>query len=273
MIDIEKFLCDGWVVVDVPDAELIIGLSNSLERKIREVISKPLGACFLDNIHEYISSGGGMDLSELHFLLSEYLWESEFSIQFSAAILPILKEIIGLDIMVQYRPFLRIARPGVSKDNFGFHRDTLYGQTPYELAMHIPLMNLSSESAIRVVSGSHRLPEDSFIISDVESCIKKWSKEHQSGKPYAPKNFLLPEGMKTEPVPLKIGQALLFSPALIHGQEINNGKKTRVSIDMRFVNTNAHTTLKVGKNHTEYWPILQSPIEILAQEYFEAQGA
>lgn len=264
--EIEKFMHDGWVVIDIPGPAIIHEFADMLQKKAREITKTD---CTLSNVHEHVDDA---TFKTLHMALTEYFWEKEFSLRASHAFLPILKEVIGLDIMVQYRPYLRLARPNRQEDNIGYHRDTQYGQTPYELAAHIAFVDLEEEEALRVISGSHRLPEDHFrTLEGVKSEVVKGSIEHMLGKPYAPKRLVLPKGMKTEPLTMRAGQVAIFTPAIFHGQEINAGNVTRVTTDMRFVNADAKVEFKRGKTHTGYVPVAHSPIQQLAQEYYQAQ--
>ena len=43
---------------------------------------------------------------------------------------------------IRTKNLLRIARPFKEQDNIGLHKDTIYGQNPYEMSIHVPLMNL-----------------------------------------------------------------------------------------------------------------------------------
>lgn len=240
MSDIEKFMRDGWVIVDVP-------LSSPFPNP------------------EYITI-------DQHQVLSEKLWEFEYSIYVATVMLPIIQQLIGPDIMVQYYPYLRIARPGKSEDNIGYHKDTQYGQTPYELAVHIPFVDLDEKSAIRVISGSHLMPESAFVgVTPDGYNIKKGSIENHMGKPWMPKCLKIPEGMETTPLVVKVGQVAIFSPAIFHGQEVNDGDKTRVSCDLRFVSSHHADMVRVGKEHAGYVPVSMSPVEKIAKQYYGAQ--
>ena len=44
-------------------------------------------------------------------------------------------------------------------------------------------------------------------------------------------------GKEKKKFKIKFGEYVLFSPAIIHGQEINKSKITRFSFDLRFINT------------------------------------
>lgn len=240
MNDIERFMRDGWVIVDVP---LALPFLNSESITI-----------------------------EQHQELSESLWKSEYSLYVATVMLPIIQQLLGPDIMVQYMPYLRIARPGKTQDNIGYHKDTQYGQTPYELAVHIPFVDLDEKSAIRVISGSHLLPESAFVgVTPDGYNIKKGSIENHMGKPWSPKCLKVPDGMETTPLVMKVGQVAIFSPAIFHGQEVNEGDKTRVSCDLRFVSSHRADKVHVGKTHAAYVPVSVSPVEKIAEQYYGAQ--
>ena len=259
MLDIPKFLHDGWVVVDLPN-RITDSILNDLETKI---------VCVFSAIHNYYDDES---VKKLHISLSKYFWKQEYSLAIADAMLPIIKQLIGLDVMVQYNPYLRIARPNKPQDNIGYHKDTQYGQSPYELAVHIPFVDLDRKSAIRVISGSHLMAESAFnAVTPEGPRIEKGSIENHVGRPYLPKCLAVPDGMQTMPLCVKVGQAAIFTPAIFHGQEVNEGSVTRVSCDLRFAGGRAPILLKKGKIHAGYVPICESPVERLAKEYYAAQ--
>ena len=149
MLDVSKFLHDGWVIVDLPN-RITDSILSDIENKI---------SCGTSAIHNYYDDES---VKKLHVSLSKYFWKQEYSLAIADAMLPIIQQLIGLDVMVQYNPYLRIARPNKPQDNIGYHKATQYGQSPYELAVHIPFVNLDEKSAICVISGSHLLSEDVF---------------------------------------------------------------------------------------------------------------
>ncbi len=258
MLSTSKFIRNGWALTGMP--------SNILRHKIITILESKT-KCQLQNIHQNYD-----DIKQLHIDLSECFWTHEFSLEFAKALLPSVKRLIGPDVMVQYMPYLRIARPGKPQDNIGYHKDTQYGQTPYELAVHIPFVDLDEKSAIRVISGSHLMPESAFMMVTPDGpVVHKGSIENRMGKPYSPKRLKVPESMETTPLSMRVGQAAIFSPAIFHGQEVNEGNITRVSCDLRFVSSRAPIEIRNGKVHAGYVQVSQSPVERLAELYYGAQ--
>lgn len=249
MIDIEKFMRDGWIIVDVP------------------AFDRPQH--YFKDIHK--KNYTDEQVKEKHIRASEHFWKDEPSMFYANKLMPFISQLIGLDILVQYYPYFRIARPHKPQDNIGFHKDTQYGQKPYELAVHIPFVDLDERSALQVISGSHLMPESNFqAIESEEVAVDKGSIENKIGRPYAPKRLMIPDGMQTTPMCVKVGQAAIFSPALFHGQEVNEGDVTRVSCDLRFVSALHADEVRLGKVHAGYLDVSISPVEVLAKEYFYA---
>lgn len=264
--DIEKFIHDGWVIVDVPQPGIIHETAHVLEQKAQELCGS---RCRLAELHVHVDDEA---FRGFHLGMAEYFWQTEFSLRSGYAFLELLKHLIGLDIMVQYMPYLRLARPGKQQDNIGYHKDTQYGQTPYELAVHVPFVDVDEDAALRVISGSHRMPEANYPVTQgAEYDVEKGSPDHMLGKPYASRRLSVPEGANTTPLAMHVGQAALFSPALFHGQEVNRGMVTRVTTDLRYVNPNVNVKLKTGKTRAGYVPVAHSPVQQTALDYYQAQ--
>lgn len=261
MIDVEKFIRDGWVIVDIPDPQVVFDIISDFRQ---------FNSWNLSDMHVFCDDNA---TKRKHVSLSEHFWSREYSARIADTLLPVIEQLIGPDVMVQYMPYLRIARPHQAQDNIGFHKDTQYGQNPYELAVHIPFVDLDEKSAIRVISGSHVMPEKIFPgVTPEGKRIEKGSIENHMGRPYMPKCLAVPEGMDTTPLCLKVGQAAIFSPAIFHGQEVNEGDITRVSCDLRFVSARAPIDIRKGKIHAGYVSVAQSPVEVVASRYYGAQS-
>ena len=135
---------------------------------------------------------------------------------------------------------MRIVRPGIERDNIGYHRDTNYGQSPFEVTMFMPLVDLPVEAGMCVIPKTHVIAEgDIKTESLADSEWSKGSPKHDLGFPYAPRKLVWNLGESLRSVPLKRGQAMLFSPSLVHGQAKNESLVTRFSIDIRFLSAHA----------------------------------
>ena len=70
------------------------------------------------------------------------------------------------------------------------------------------------------------------------------------------------------PVPMRVGQLLIFSLSLVHGSAQNTGKTTRWSSDVRVVNALAEVDLSARPDY--YEPLCRSAVSSGAQAYFDA---
>jgi ectoine hydroxylase-related dioxygenase (phytanoyl-CoA dioxygenase family) len=165
-------------------------------------------------------------------------------------------------------PYLRIARPGIAGDNVGYHRDTHYGRSPYEVSVLIPFVDLPSSMAIRIMPGSHVLPESDFPTTQhVSEDVEKGSFKHKLGFLYAPKVMAADVEARLEPVPLSYGQVLLFSLSTVHGQQVNEGPFTRFSADSRVVNDLAPVPRQASVSGEYYEVLTRSAVTEQAVRY------
>ena len=175
------------------------------------------------------------------------------------------QSIVGMDLYIQTRPYLRIVRPGVAVDNIGIHRDTWYGDSAYEVSVWIPLTDTDEGSALRVAPGSHLWPENKYPLESYDTGVAKGSDLHAKGFPYAPKRFV--GDIPTIPIIMRVGQILIFPVSLLHGTVENTSKRTRVSMDCRVANQLAPVAVSRSRTPNYYTPLCSAPITALARQY------
>jgi ectoine hydroxylase-related dioxygenase (phytanoyl-CoA dioxygenase family) len=183
------------------------------------------------------------------------------------------KVLLGLDLHIQKYPYVRISRPKKYQDNIGIHRDTHYGCSPYEVSVSIPFTTVPAKGSLGVLSGTHLLAEDALPFEQVKSPnVEKNSTKHKLGFLYAPKVMSDEVRQSIKPIALKVGQALAFSLSLVHGQEINQSKGTRISTDVRLVNSFA--PIQWSRNvHSDYYePFCSSVVTQQAKIYVAANN-
>ena len=207
----------------------------------------------------------------IQWKLAKYFREKKLHIVCFEGIREFLYRYFGQSILIQKKPFLRIARPFMPEDNIGLHKDTIYGQSPYEMSIHIPLMNLGKKSCLKFVKNSHLINDKKIEFIKSKTFVKKGSKQHKLGKPYEPKK-IKPNKYNEKPLPLKYGEFVFFSPAIIHGQEMNLDKNsTRFSFDVRVSSKFFPVEFNLKKHNGSYIEFSKSPIDILAKRYFDNQ--
>jgi hypothetical protein len=261
MIDAEKFSRDGWAIADIPDPSVSFELIEAFEG---------IAGCPLQEIHLHYNDS---TIDALRGKMAEFLWKQEYSLKIGNALRPLLKEIIGLDILTQYFPYIRICRPGKPIDCFGFHPDSMFGGiTPYEVTAQLSLTPVEESSTLQILSGSHRMPPGSFpVINTPEYEVEYGSVKNLTGYPSGVRRHRVPDGMSMTPVVYHPGQAVIFSATmLLHGMEVNGSDKTRVAVDQHFVNAYSPVNVLMGKVDTGYVPVSCSPLENLIKDYRNA---
>ncbi len=263
------YLEKGWCRVDFPDPGAIADIRDLLETKLRALCGD--AEVTLTTYHQAIDDARHADIL---WALANYFWDEELSYRIGQTQLSVFRAFIGPDLHIQGQPYLRISRPGKSTDNIGLHRDTFYGQSPYEVTVHIPFTTVDADSALCVADDTHLNAEADFeVVSKGKADWDKGSPRHLMGFPYAPKKILDDLGTRLHSVPLQLGQAMIFTPALIHGQEVNRGDTTRVSTDLRIVNSLAPIHIKDKDALRGYRELSVSAATQAARGYHANNGA
>lgn len=123
---------------------------------------------------------------------------------------------------------IRINRPS-SLDINPPHRDGYLSYWKDVINVWIPIEGCTPETSLPVLPGSHLLPENEILRTE------------SKGAKINGNTYYVPCILKTAAGDLKMirpnpkeGEALLFSPFLIHGAAVNRSENTRVSIELRF---------------------------------------
>ena len=251
------------MVIDLPDPDAVLDARAALVAWLRD---GPVPA--LQTLEDYHLAVDDRAHADVHWDLSSWFWERRLAHDIVARNLALLQQLAGIDLHVQRYPYLRIARPGRAPDVTGLHRDTLYGASPWELSLIVPFTDVTAASAVQVVSGSHAEPAAAYPATRRDSPdVEPGSRAHRLGFPYAPQELAPEVAARAEPVPLRVGQALAFGLGLVHGQSVNAGEQTRVSVDVRVVNSLAPVALARGVRADYYEPLSAAPVTRLAQRY------
>jgi hypothetical protein len=262
------FETHGWMIVDLPDTAAVAAVRDRLLQHLRRTSLPDLDR--LESYHTHVRDDRH---TEILFDLAQFYWREQLGTPLIASHLDFFKAFIGPDLAVQKYPYLRAVRPGTDQDAVFLHRDTYYGSSPYEIAVFIPFVDLPSDSALRVVSGSHVEADASYPWTSASGGgVTPGSPKHQLGFPYAPKKLEAAIVERAEPVPLAFGQAMLFSLSLVHGGGTNAGDVTRFSTDIRVVNAFAPIEWSHSVHLDYYLPLSDSLVTRTAKRYFAANG-
>ena len=260
-----EYLQNGLVKVDLLDIEAVVALRKILNKHLKNKFG--LNIFDIDQLHEHYAYN---DRTELSLELNELFWQANTQKQLVIDNKSIFTQFVGPDIFVQYKPFLSFARPKVKEDIIGFHRDTAYGQSPFEVTVHVPLTNLCDKACMQFAKKSHLTPDSEIKYDNKprkDNKVTKGSKKHEIGYPYDPKiitdiDCLLPE-------PVKIGEAIVFPPSTVHGQAVNSSQKTRFSFDFRIVSGSLANEKFKNKTSRGYISATNSAVSEVAIKFDE----
>jgi hypothetical protein len=265
----DQFLRSGWVVLDLIDSGPLDEARAALLALLRHSSGQP--DIIFERYHEIVRDDE--EHLRIQGALTEELRSGRHCQRIVAAQADFFKAFLGPDLATQRMPYLRIARPGIAADNVGYHRDTHYGRSPYEVSVLIPFVDLPASMALRIMPGSHVLPESAFpTIQYFREDVEKGSFKHKLGFPYAPKVMAADIEARLEPVPLSYGQLLLFSLSTVHGQHVNDGPFTRFSADSRVVNELAPVPRQASVSGEYYEVLTRSAVTEQAVRYHLANA-
>jgi len=261
----QRLLEHGWTVVQLGDSRPVRKIQDRLTRELRQLLSND--QVTLEDYHRFVVE------DEQHFRiqgqLTEFLCNEDLVKEIIAANLSVFSPFVSCDLNIQRRPHLRITRPARPRDNVGFHRDTFYGDSPWALNVSIPFVDVPPEAALHVLSGSHVSPETDFPTTQYTSPdVTKGSLKHKLGFPYAPK--AIPESLLegVQPVPLRLGEAVAFSAAIVHGSVENRSETTRWTCDVRLINALAPKSPTQRDGY--YESLTVTPMTQIATRYNDA---
>jgi hypothetical protein len=242
----------GWLVVDLPDARPVLHARRLLLDHLREVALPSLSR--LDDYHRHVEDD--RQHAELLRELTAYYWSRGLGRAIVERNLEVFHVLVGRDLHMQRRPTLRAARPDNPDDAIELRRETSFGASPYEVAVLVPFTDVDATGGLRVVSRSH-LAADADV--------------RQLGLPYGPDPRAPVGSTRAEAIPLRTGQVLLFCLALVQGSGVNGSGRTRVSTEIRIVNSLAPAVRE--RDPSFYGPLCVSPASHSAWRYLDSDRA
>ena len=261
-----EFAKNGWMILDLVSPDIILHARQRLQKQLVSLLGKETS---LEEYH--LLADDDPFHTDIQIKMTDFFRKEKFGPSIISEQISFFHQFMGLDLRVQANPYLRMTRPNKKQDNIGYHRDTFYGGSPYELSVLIPFVELNEKNALKVMPGSHIFHENHFSTTQIEnpdSAVKKGTAKHQLGFLYAPKMMDPSTEEKMKPIPLKIGQALIFSLSIVHGSIENLSNWTRWSTDIRVMNAFAPVDLSARPDY--YEPLSSSQVTQQAEEYFSA---
>ena len=254
----------GWTVIDLPDAQPVHAAKSYLLETLRGLDG--FGEMErLGDYHRYIRSRE--QHFDVSFQVAQSYWQSQLGRKIVEKNLEVFRWLLGPDLLVQKEPYLRVVRPGQTRDATPLHRDTYYGASPFEVSVLVPFTEMTAGCGIRAIRGSHWAADSVYPFTqhdDPEVVLR--SPKHQLGYPYAPRRLEAALEQQTESIPASVGQVVLLSLALVHGGGTNSGAETRFSTDIRVVNSWAPVVVDRGVRKEYFVPLSESVVTRIGRE-------
>ena len=227
---------NGYTVIEAFTEELFLKLKSSVKINICKAI-KLAGVVIdeeefhLENYHRVVTTD---ELHQKVISVTRNLQVSDFDFDIDS-----LTKKFGDHLGVKLTSYveelkkshiqLRLSRPN-SLDINPPHRDGYLSYWENIINIWVPIAGCNVKSSLPVVPGSHKLPEDEILRTTSKGATI-------NGNVYYVPCILESKqgGFKMIRPNPKEGEALLFTPYLIHGAAVNQNKDiTRVALELRF---------------------------------------
>jgi len=149
-----------------------------------------------------------------------------------------LTRILGPDLLVQKKLNLSIQTPGDKSSILEPHSDCWSGDSPFQINLWIPLTDTFGTNSMFLFD----IPESISTITRIHS-----GAQIEAKTPIDRQRFLS----------FKYGQILLFNPALIHGNVLNETEKTRVSLNIRFKSLFSPDAVSTSRSSGTYYRLFK----------------
>ena len=208
--NIIKFLKSGYYIFNIQDKKKLKYLRDSILKETKKITKKKIS---LEKVHNHIKP---KDLNTFKLkIYSSINSNKTFLKEYFEICKNELIELCGNEIAMQRKISLSVQIPGDDSALLPTHSDVWSGCSPFEVVFWLPLVNCKRTNSMfiyeknkteKILKNIKNINLDSFNSKDIK------------------KTFLN----------IKFGQGLIFSHQLLHGNQINNEKTSRWSMNCRF---------------------------------------
>ena len=206
---------------------------------------------FLNQYHNHFDPPSHLNshrMQLMDFLNEDPIYKKNIYFAFK----PLLDILIGCDVAIQKRINMVVQIPNYSDENLHIHSDVECGNSPFEITLWIPLVNVYDTKTMFIFD---RTVGESVV--EAMETYKAESLLDLGQKLVKPENY----------VKMDYGQALLFNPFLLHGNSPNTTNETRWALNVRLKSLFSPYGQKSFGEYFE--PLKMSPLTRLAMEHFK----
>lgn len=245
------FLRDGYRIFKVTDVKAL----DKIRLKIVTLVASYLGDVVPDDPDDYLNSihlrVTYKDVNALRLYVFEELnaqpWLREVYFQCAHEF---LNHIVGNELVMQRKINLSIQMPGDESSILPVHADTWSGDSPYEVVLWIPFVDVSKTQSMFILP----IKENQKHLSRMEK-----------------KGMLTTDDIMDEIradvtwLDMKYGEAIIFTQNIMHGNVLNEESTTRWSTNCRF--KSAFSPFADKKLGEFFEPITLRPATLLGANY------
>ena len=256
----KKFIRDGYIVFDVKDKQLL----DLLRQEVVDCISRKTDIKsnndpekLLNKFHEKITID---NLNDIRMNIFEHLNHLDWSMpSYYSLAEKYLNYLAGNELVMQKQLNISIQMPGDKTSILSLHSDVYSGQSPFEINQWLPLVNCYQKKSMFILPPEHnkKLIKKFHIYESKEGGMKKMYEDYKQ----------LVKWIKID-----YGQVLLFNSGILHGNDINNTKETRFSLNTRYKSLFSPYTINGKGLGSFYRPITTKSMTKLGLSFNEPKG-
>jgi sporadic carbohydrate cluster 2OG-Fe(II) oxygenase len=229
----KKFESSGYIIVN-DTTGLVKFLRSEIVNEIKKINLKLKNFTeeqVLNNFHKYFSKKN-VNGVRLNLYNSINKIQNIDKIYYSIC-KETLDNLVGNEVAMQKKINLSIQMPKDSDSLLDMHSDIYAGESPFQVVVWIPLVDVSSTKSMFITSPKYNKKLNSLVLKTNNLTTRDIYKKNKKFF-----HFLN----------IKFGQILIFSPLILHGNTINNSSQTRFSLNSRFKSLLSPYDVKV-KSH------------------------
>lgn len=210
----KNYIKNGYYIFDIIDKSQIHYLKKHILECSKNILK--IKNFDLNDAHKHISKS---NLNNFRVkIINKINNKKDFEKTYYDISKTILHEIVGNELAMQNEISLSIQLPNDDSSLLPMHADTWSGNSPFEVVIWIPLVDVYSTKSMFILKNSKLKKFNNYISKNTKSSINVFNKFKNDFK------FLN----------IKYGQALIFNLTLPHGNVVNKTKESRWSMNCRF---------------------------------------
>ena len=227
----KDFLEKGFCVFDIENKEYL----EIFSKRVKKVLNENK----LQELHKNIpiKEINSLRINAFRELNKINDWENKYN----GLGKDLISFFLGRDLAIQNKLNLSIQMPNDTSSVLDLHTDALSGESVFEIVLWVPLTKSFDSNAMYIFD-----PKTSKIM------LSEMPKNERIGMKLLYEKF---KG-KANFINVEVGQGVIFSPTMFHGNVLNKTSSTRVSINCRFKNIFSHEAASGERRLGSFYKIL-----------------